>query len=467
MLPIVPPVRPPPATEPGVRALVRCFRENALGIWPQRAYDEEVYVRSFFNRTLLLTSRAEDIRRVLLDAPAAYDRSAATYRILRPMFGRGLFLATGAAWKRQRQMLAPAFTPRTTGLVAQTVAQVTDERIAAMTAALTASADRTLETDLLAEMQTLALEVAGRTLFSFEMATNGPRIRHLLGRYLSRSATPGLLDFVAPAWLPLPWDVIRGHAGRRWFRLIDGLVRDRLARRGCSGREDAPSDRPLDLLDQLLAVRHPDTGAGLAVAELRDEVATLLLAGHETTALTLFWSLYVAALAPDWQEAVAAEVADCALGPAEAEASLGALALTTAFVQEILRLYPPAYVIARVPRQSDRLAGRRVTPDTIVMIAPWVVHRHRAFWDRPDHFDPRRFLPPAPMPDRFRYLPFGLGPRVCIGSRFATTEAVLVLAKMLQRFRVSVPDAAPVRPTAVITTQPERVPIFRLEPRTP
>lgn len=459
MQPLVPPVRPPPAAAPGPRALLRCFRYDALRIWPLAAFTQMACVQSFFGRTLLLTSRPEDIRQVLIDAPDRFDRSEATYRILRPMFGDGLFLARGAAWKRQRQMLAPAFTPRSTGLVARTVAAVAEEHIGSLDANRAAGAGDG-GVDLLAAMQTLALEVAGRTLFSFEMGADGARIRHLLGTYLGASARPGLLDFVAPAWLPLPWDLVRARVGRRWFALIEGLVRGRLAR-----RPERPGGGAGDLLDQLLAARHPDTGAPLSARAVCDEVATLLLAGHETTALTLFWSLYVAALAPDWQEAVAQEAAACMLSVDSAEADLPRLPLATAFVQEILRLYPPAYVIARVTLAAQRLAERDVAPGTLVMIAPWVIHRHRSLWERPDAFDPRRFLPPAPAPDRFRYLPFGVGPRVCIGARFASTEAVLVLALMLRHFRITLADSTPVRPVAVITTQPERSPWFRLERR--
>jgi cytochrome P450 len=209
----------------------------------------------------------------------------------------------------------------------------------------------------------------------------------------------------------------------------------------------------------------------------------MILAGHETTSLTLFWSLVLLAQAPGWQEALAteaaanvpaAEAAGNALAataaestpPAEATRSgAGRLALTRAVVDEALRLYPPAFALARLARQPDRVAGIRLRPGDAVVIAPWVLHRHRRLWDAPEAFDPRRFLAPATPPDRFAYLPFGAGPRVCIGANFALTEATLVLAAILRRFRVELVTQRPVLPVAIVTTMPDHRPMFRLTPR--
>ena len=186
----------------------------------------------------------------------------------------------------------------------------------------------------------------------------------------------------------------------------------------------------------------------------------MLLAGHETTALALFWSFVLLAQAPEWQESLASEAA--ALG---ADAAPERLVRTRAVVDEALRLYPPAFAIARLARAPDVVGGVPLRPGDVVVVAPWVLHRHRGLWQAPEAFDPRRFLAPSPPPERFAYLPFGAGPRVCIGAQFALAEAVLVLAAVLRRFRLELATQRPVLPVAVLTTAPDHAPMFRLRPR--
>jgi cytochrome P450 len=220
---------------------------------------------------------------------------------------------------------------------------------------------------------------------------------------------------------------------------------------------------PRDLYDLLVTARDPETGAAFTPDQLRDQVATLILAGHETTAVALFWSLYLLALAPAAQERLAAEAA---FDPRSADDSaLDRLAYARAVLDEAMRLYPPAFAIVREARGPDVVAGCEVRRGTLVVVSPWVLHRHRRLWRAPDSFDPERFLPGAPPIDRFAYLPFGVGPRVCIGAHFALTEATLVLAALVRSFRIELVDARPVLPVAVVTTQPDRAPPFRLTRR--
>ena len=153
------------------------------------------------------------------------------------------------------------------------------------------------------------------------------------------------------------------------------------------------------------------------------------------------------------------------LGPEGAAEGLPMLVYTRAVVQETLRLYPPAFTLARQARGADEAGGVAIPARAVVLIAPWVLHRHRRLWDEPEKFDPARFLPGAPPPERCAYLPFGMGPRVCIGAQFALTEATLVLAAMVRAFHIERADAEPVVPVAVVTTQPDHPPLFRLAPR--
>jgi cytochrome P450 len=448
-----PPV--PPALPDGVpwlRALM-ALRHNVIATWPARAYEDELRVGGFLGRQWLLVNAPDAIRRVLVDNPGNYRRTRATIRILRPIVGRGLFLSEGEDWKHQRRTIAPAFAPRTIPLLARHVAAVADETVARLGRAAAQPVD------LRAAMQQVALEIAGRSMFSLEMGGDGPALRDRLARYTERLARPYLPDLLLPLWVPT-WHDLRRHAFRvGWMRLIERLIAARLA--------VPPAEPARDLLDLLAAARDPETGAGFTPTQLRDQVATLLVAGHETTALTLFWALYLLARAPAEQARLAAEVASLDLSPAQAAETLPKLVFTRAVISETLRLYPPAFAIVRQAIAADQVAERAIAPGTVVMIAPWVLHRHRRRWSSPDAFDPARFLPDAPPVDRFAYLPFGAGPRVCIGAQFALTEATLVLARLIQAFRIAVDGARPALPLAVVTTRPDHAPSFQLVPRGP
>jgi cytochrome P450 len=191
----------------------------------------------------------------------------------------------------------------------------------------------------------------------------------------------------------------------------------------------------------------------------------MIVAGHETTALTLFWSLYLLASAPAEQNRVAEEVAAIDLSIEAAGAALPKVAYTRAVVNEALRLYPPAAAIARVAIADDRVDGAAIPGGSLVMISPWVLHRHVRLWNDPDAFDPSRFVGDKPPAHRFAYLPFGAGPRICVGAQFALAEAGLVLAMLVQRFEFALADETPVLPVTVITTQPDRPARFRLRVR--
>ncbi|MDE2062836.1 MAG: cytochrome P450, partial [Bradyrhizobium sp.] len=183
---------------------------------------------------------------------------------------------------------------------------------------------------------------------------------------------------------------------------------------------------------------------------------------HETTATALFWSLYLLALDGVAQEQVADEGRQLS---GNGEADLARLKFTRAVIDETMRLYPPAFLIARSALGPDVIKGMPVARNDVIMIAPWLLHRHEKLWRDPNAFVPERFLPPAPPPDRFAYLPFGAGPRVCIGAHFALVEATLALARIIAAFRVTILDKDPIMPTGVVTTQPDRSPMFQISPR--
>jgi cytochrome P450 len=276
--------------------------------------------------------------------------------------------------------------------------------------------------------------------------------------YGLRFSQPGFLDILLPPGIKTPTDYRRAAFRKEWLAFLDRLIAHRRA-------QALDADRPRDLFDLLVLARDPETGKGFPDEQLRDEISTMILAGHETTAVALFWSCYLAALYPDQQASLAEEAATADLTPQAAHAALQALPRARAHLDEALRLYPPAFVLIRQALGPDKIAGHDIEAGTVMTIAPWVIHRHKKHWREPDAFDPERFLPGAPEPERYTYLPFGAGPRICVGAQFALTEATLVLARLLRRYRLEFAGTPGVLPRAVVTTQPDRPVRFVLTKR--
>ena len=447
-----PPAPAPPQGQLSFLHFLKAVRTDALRIWPEEAYDRDVVVHRSFGRARLLLNAPDAINRVLLANVANYRRSPASIRILRPIVGEGLLLSEGDAWKRQRRTVAPALAPRMLPVLSRHIAAGAADAVAA----LQAHAADGAPVDLLAAMQTLALEVASRSMFSLEMGEHGATMRGMLRRYAETLGRPHLLDLFLPPSVLTPHDYARRRFQAEWRAFVDGLIRARLV-------EPAP-EQPRDLFDMLRAARDPDDGAAFDAAALRDQTATMIVAGHETTSVTLFWALYLLADDPDAQAWVAEETADADLSPDGAFAALPGLVRTRSVVNETLRLYPPAFTLVRQAIGDDDAAGTQIPAGALVFISPWVLHRHRRLWEEPARFKPDRFV--GFTPARHAFLPFGAGPRVCVGAQFALTEATVMLAAMVQAFAVSRPSGGrPVLPRAVVTTQPDHAPEFRIAAR--
>jgi cytochrome P450 len=452
-MPLRPAVPPPPESPLGLRAFLRAIRTNALSIWPQAAYRRDSTVRNFLGRTNVLLNAPDAIHHVLVGNPGNYRRSPASIRILRPITGEGLLLSEGDDWKLQRRTVAPALAPRVMPMLARHIVSATDQALVRLTA------ETAQPIDLLATMQTLALDIAGRSMFSLEMDQYGAAMRRMLNEFGEKYAQPRMLDMLLPPSIPTPADIGRGRFRRRWMGLMETILSARLA--------TPEPETPRDLFDLLRTARDPETGAGFSPAQLRDQVATLILAGHETTAVTLFWALIMLAEAPEEQDWLAEETAQATIDPETAYTTAAALTRTRAVVNETLRLFPAAFTIVREAIGPDRIGDLALPPRSVVMIAPWVLHRHHTLWQDPELFCPARFMPDQPPPARFAFMPFGAGPRICVGAQFAMTEAVLVLAALTGRFRMTRVDTRPVLPVGIVTTQPDHPACVRLKVRKP
>ena len=445
---LVPPIPPRASQTMGPLGRMAAMRKSAIGTWGQRAYEEDIIQGRFFGRASFILNTPDAIRHVLVDNYENYARTPAGIRVLRPMLGEGLLLAEGRAWKHQRRTLAPAFTPRAVSTLVPHMISAIDETVAELRAAGAGPVD------LREIMQRMTLEIAGRTMFSFGMVRHGKALRDFVVEYAARLARPHVLDLLLPLGWPSPQDIARGFFRRRWTRFVAMLIAERRA----AGKNDGAP--PRDLFDLMVAARDPETGEAFSDEQLGDQVATMILAGHETTATALFWALYLLALDPATQEQVAAEARAAGAGALEIEK----LKFTRAVMDETMRLYPPAFLIARAASGPDSISGLPVAKRDVILIAPWLLHRHEKLWQDPNAFIPARFMSGTP-PDRFAYLPFGVGARVCIGAHFALVEATLALAKIIGEFRVQLIDRTPILPVGVVTTQPDRSPPFRIARR--
>src|SRR6476661_10988903 len=383
--PLVPPS--PPRAPDTMTALGRmaAMRVSPIGTWGQRAYEEDIVQGRFFGRASFILNTPDAIRHVLVDNYENYTRTPAGIRVLRPMLGEGLLIAEGRAWKHQRRTLAPAFTPRAVASLVPHMIAVTDETIAKLEAASSGPVD------LREVMQRMTLEIAGRTMFSFGMERHGAALRDFVMEYGTRLARPHFLDLLLPLGWPSPQDFSRARFRKRWTRFVAKLMAER---RAAGKNEGAP---PRDLFDLMVAARDPETGEAFTDEQLGDQVATMILAGHETTATALFWSLYLLALDPASQDQLAAEVTGSAVNDAP---DVERLKFTRAVIDETMRLYPPAFLIARAAAAPDTIAGMPVRRNDVVLVAPWLLHRHEKLWRDPNAFIPSRFMA-GPPPDRF------------------------------------------------------------------
>jgi cytochrome P450 len=448
--PLVPPSPPraPPSMGPIGRMVA--MRKSAIGTWGQRAYEEDVIQGRFLGRSSFILNTPDAIKHVLVDNWENYTRTPVGLRVLRPMLGQGLLIAEGRAWKHQRRTLAPAFTPRAVSTLVPHMIAATDEAIAKLDVV------RNAPVDLREAMQRMTLEIAGRTMFSFGMDRHGAELRAFVNEYGTTLAQPRILDLLLPLSWPSPQDFVRARFRKRWTKFVAMLMAERRA----AGKNDNAPIR--DLFDLMDAARDPETGQAFSDEQLGDEVATMILAGHETTGTALFWALYLLALDPATQEQVANEVRGVDMNGTP---DIERLRFTRAVLDETMRLYPPAFLIARAAAGPDKIGDLAIEKGDIILMAPWLLHRHEKLWQNPNAFIPARFMPPAAPPDRFAYLPFGVGARVCIGAHFALVEATLALAKMIGAFRVTLLDKDPVTPIGVVTTQPDRSPMFGIERR--
>jgi len=428
---------------------LRDFQRDQLGFYARcaREYGDVVPVRLGPRRGILFY-HPDAIEDVVVTRVRDFVKSPGV-RLLHPLLGDGLLLSEGDVWLRQRRLVQPAFHRQRVAAYGDIMAAYAARRVAAWTAGDVL--------DIHEEMMALTQAIVAKTLFDADVADEATTVGHAT-RILMEDfgARLGSLLQLLPPWLPTPANM----RARRAIRRLDDVVYRMIGAR----RRDA-EDRG-DLLSILLQARDADDGATMTDRQVRDEVMTLFMAGHETTAVALSWTWFLLAQHPEVEARLAEELRDVLGGREAAVSDLPALRYTEMVVTESMRLYPPAYGMGRQAVRGTEVAGHPVAPGTVVILPTWVVHRDGRWYEDAEAFRPERWADNlARRLPRFAYFPFGGGPRQCIGNAFAMMEAILIVATIARRFQLRLLPGQRVTPTPYVTLRPEPGIRVRLERR--
>jgi cytochrome P450 len=436
------PVKVPLVSEPmTVWQSLQAARRNVLEIIPELCTKQPIVSgKTAIVRWHMVTDPAAN-KHILKDALDNYPKSDVTKNILEPAIGDSLFIAEGAHWRWQRRAATPVFTHRNIanlGPLMEHAAQRSIDRLAAQSGRAA---------NLFDEMVATTFEVISDVTFSGDEGFDRDGVHDAIESYIGQTAKMSLFDILGvPTWVPRPSRMMSSSDMKHMRAISDTAIERR--------RENGPRPVP-DLLDLLLDGEDPKTKRKMNTAELRDNLLTFIVAGHETTALTLAWSLYLCAFDQDVQDKARAEVQSVLQGRATATADdMPKLKYIRQIVDETLRLYPPAAFLSRTAKAPDTLCGREVRKGDTVALPIYALHRNELLWDDPHAFKPDRFANPREI-DRFAYLPFGDGPRICIGASFALQEAVIILASLLARFKFTAIKGKEPEPVMIVTLRPE------------
>jgi cytochrome P450 len=438
---------PRPRPRPAVIALIRAALRgdgDLLSLLPAAAYRQTIGPLGYSRRSILIVNEPDQVRRVLTDPEAIFPKSDLMVAALEPLIGDSIFVSSGATWRRQRRMIDPAFTMMRVSRAFPAMEAGVES--CAETLARHAAAGESFSLDL--TMSHLTADIICRTVFSTGLEAKAAYDVFEAFTVFERSVAQVEIRrlIMDPAWAKVEQSDavlaacqrVRGHLGA----LLDSHL-------GEAGRCFD------DIASAVVAARDEETQSAFTREELIDQLGVLFLAGHETSASALTWAFFILAMRPELVERLRAEVAGVAGdGPIGFEQTKRLVTVRNMF-RETLRLYPPITFLPRVALQATTIGSHRVKRGAMIMVAPWVLHRHAAYWPQPHRFDPDRFLPEreeAIMPGT--YIPFGLGPRVCAGAAFALTEAVLLIARLFRQFDFHIEAPERVRPAARLTTRP-------------
>ncbi len=388
-----------------------------------------------------LVSHPQDVDRVMRVNARNYGKKTIQYENLALVTGDGLLAADTPSWKRQRKLIQPAFHHEAILRVGPDTVLVTDRLLEKWNKL---SDNSIIDVD--DDMMHAALEIVGRSLFGTDLAGDVEKTAQAtldaLDIIVARARTP----ITFPKWIPTRNNRKLAKALKQLNSAVERILEERKKITGKPG-----IDREIDMLDLLLAA-HDEEGA-LNSKELRDQIVTFIVAGHETVASSLTWTWWLLGSHPEVQKKVQSEVDEFLNGRAPSVNDVENLTFTKAVVDEALRVFPPGWVVSRRSIEEDVLGGYEIPKNSVIIISPWTTHRHPEAWQDAEKFNPDRFLPSAPTPEKGTYLPFGIGPRMCIGKDFALLESVLMIARIAQKWNLTPATGEPF-PRALVMVRP-------------
>ena len=419
---------------------LRAARRNVLEVIPAICYMQPM-ISGWMGARWHMVQCPSAMKRIFLDNAKAYPKAEVMNRMVRPAVGDSLFTAEGADWRWQRRAVAPVFAQR---------------NVVALAPVMSATAQRAVERlgaggpqDIVSEMLSATFDVICDVALSGREHFDADVYGAAILRYFETAGKASLLDFLqVPQWVPRPGAIM----GRGSVKTMHAMVSDAIeARRAEVDRQAAD-----DLLDHMLKAEDPETGRSMTPRDVLHNMQFFIVAGHETTALALSWALYLLATHPEIQERARAEAQSALHGPSATAQDLEKAGFIAQVLDEAMRLFPPVGFLARQAAEADVLNGREVRPGEIIFLAIYALHRHQMFWDRPDAFDPDNFAP-SKVKQRHKYLhiPFGAGPRVCVGANFAMMQAQIILTTLLAHYRFDTTDRPAPVPTMSMTLRPE------------
>lgn len=441
----------PPARPLSWPRLLAGIARNPIETWPSAVYKEPLYQSSVLGHRYLFVTSPDLIRQVLVDDADSFHKGVVMRRALQPALGDAILTSDGAKWRWQRRAAAPMFRHESLVRLLPSViacAQRTRERWLSYPAGA--------EIDVAREMMRTTFDIILATMLPGRGNIDPPSIERSITEYLESTSWVMLLTIIgAPHWVPHP-GFRKARRGKTYLKQVLGdLIVE--ARRRPSGQHD--------LLSLLIEAKDPETGRSMNDGDIRDNLLTFITAGHETTSLALTWTFYLLSLHPAAEQCVRREIAAVTDGGQLRPDHIEQLTYTRQVISEAMRLYPPAPVIAREAQRDIRLGDQEVKSGTVVYVPVYAVHRHELLWDNPDLFAPERFdAEAAKARNRYIYLPFGAGPRICIGMGFAFAEATAILATLVGAFTLRLRPGYVPKPKLRVTLRPDRGMPMRLFP---
>lgn len=417
-------------------------RRDLLSIWTEDSFELELMSQKILKQHVFIANSPDLVKEIMVTRHQNYERkSPQMRRALEPLLGDGLFISDGETWKQRRKMQMHLFNVAHIKRYSDTMIGTTDEMVENWSEI--PSGDTML---VLPEMAKLTAEIISRALFGEKMgAEYASEVVDAFSDYqasVSQMAIPNFLGL--PDWFPTI-GFKRGRvnsSAKRIHAIVDRII------------ERASRDQKQETIaTELLAANK--AGENINKEQIRNEMIVLFMAGHETTANTLAWLWYLVSQSPEVEQKLHEELDRVLNGALPTYEDVPKLLYTRAIIEETMRLYPPVPLLSRQAKNEDVLRNKTIPAGSIMVISPWLIQRHKRYWDKPDHFIPERFMPGAKKPIKFTYLPFSLGPRVCIGKSFGLTESILCIAILAQKYRLILPQGEAVTHECRLTLRPK------------